>query len=125
MAGYLFGLLLLWPIAVAVQNIKYNRKGISAHPHQTLRAGSSTAALIAICRIDCDSFSVYPLGHSPLAMEGSCPQLIPMPASMEEVRIAGLPSSAYYVADFISKEEEKALLDKVVFHCWKFVHADW
>jgi hypothetical protein len=116
-AGYLFGLLLLWPNAVTVQNIKYNRKGISAHPHQILRPGSSIAALITVCRTNCDSFSVYPLGHSYLALEGSCPQLTSMPVYLEEVSIDRLPSSAYYVADFISKEEEKALLDKVVLYC--------
>ena len=38
-----------------------------------------------------------------------------MPVSLEEVRIQGLPPSAFYIADFISIEEEQSLLDKVSF----------
>jgi len=40
-------------------------------------------------------------------------QLIPMPASLEEVRVKSLPSSAFYIADFINREEETFLLDQV------------
>ena len=36
-----------------------------------------------------------------------------MPASLEEVRLQGLPPSVFYIADFISVEEEQYLLDKV------------
>jgi alkylated DNA repair protein alkB homolog 6 len=48
-------------------------------------------------------------------MEAQSPQLTALPASLEEVRIEQLPSNAYYIADFISKEEEQVLLDKVSF----------
>jgi hypothetical protein len=33
--------------------------------------------------------------------------------SLEDYRIQGLPSSAFYVSEFISKAEEQVLLDKV------------
>jgi alkylated DNA repair protein alkB family protein 6 len=46
-------------------------------------------------------------------MEGEARQLIVMPASLEDVRIKRLPSRAYYIADFISEEEEQVLLNKV------------
>jgi hypothetical protein len=46
-------------------------------------------------------------------MESSIPQLTSMPAPLEAVRIKGLPDSAFYVSDFITEEEERALLNKV------------
>jgi hypothetical protein len=36
-----------------------------------------------------------------------------LPASLEENRIASLPPGAYYIADFITEEEEQAILRKV------------
>ncbi|KAK0623429.1 hypothetical protein B0T14DRAFT_428552 [Immersiella caudata] len=36
-----------------------------------------------------------------------------LPASLEENRIASLPPRAYYIADFITEEEEQAILRKV------------
>lgn len=48
----------------------------------------------------------------PVAMD-SPPQLTSLPASLEDVRIKTLPSSAFYIADFITKEEEQVLLNKV------------
>jgi alkylated DNA repair protein alkB family protein 6 len=36
-----------------------------------------------------------------------------MPASLEEARIQILPSSAYYIPNFISEEDEKVILDKI------------
>ncbi|ESA43355.1 hypothetical protein GE21DRAFT_4707 [Neurospora crassa] len=36
-----------------------------------------------------------------------------LPPSLEASRIAGLPPSAYYIADFISEEEEQKILEKV------------
>jgi alkylated DNA repair protein alkB family protein 6 len=36
-----------------------------------------------------------------------------LPTSLEESRIYSLPSSAYYISDFISEEEEKVILDKI------------
>lgn len=41
------------------------------------------------------------------------PQLTSFPASLEDVRIKSLPSSSFYIADFISKEEERILLNKI------------
>jgi len=41
------------------------------------------------------------------------PQLISLPASLEDVRIKTLPSSAFYIADFITEEEEQTLLNKI------------
>jgi hypothetical protein len=38
-----------------------------------------------------------------------------MPAYLEDVRIKQLPSTAYYVSDFITIEEEQTLLKKVGF----------
>jgi alkylated DNA repair protein alkB family protein 6 len=43
----------------------------------------------------------------------SLPQLTSLPTSLEDARIKSLPSSAFYIADFISKEEEQILLNKV------------
>ena len=34
-------------------------------------------------------------------------------SSLEEARVQSLPSSAYYIADFITEEEEQILLNKV------------
>ncbi|KAF4632396.1 hypothetical protein G7Y89_g5732 [Cudoniella acicularis] len=36
-----------------------------------------------------------------------------MPASLQEARIKSLPSSAFYIADFITPEEEDVLLNKI------------
>lgn len=36
-----------------------------------------------------------------------------LPASLEESKIQSLPSSAYYIPNFISAEEEKVILDKI------------
>ncbi|KAH6681804.1 alkylated DNA repair protein-like protein alkB 6 [Halenospora varia] len=35
------------------------------------------------------------------------------PATLEEARTSNLPSSAFYIPDFITKEEEEVLLDKI------------
>lgn len=43
----------------------------------------------------------------------SLPQLTFLPDALENVRIKSLPSSAFYIADFITKEEEQVLLNKV------------
>jgi len=40
-------------------------------------------------------------------------QLTLMPASLEEVQIKSLPSSSYYISDFISQEEEQLLLSRI------------
>lgn len=36
-----------------------------------------------------------------------------LPSSLIDARIASLPESFYYVADFITSEEERQLLEKV------------
>ncbi len=36
-----------------------------------------------------------------------------LPPSLEQVRIERLPSAAYYIANFISEDEEAAILQKV------------
>lgn len=36
-----------------------------------------------------------------------------LPESLEQARVQSLPSSAYYIADFISDEEEQLILDKI------------
>jgi alkylated DNA repair protein alkB family protein 6 len=46
-------------------------------------------------------------------MDPGSPQLVAMPACLEEARIKSLPSSAFYIPDFISQEEEQVLLNKV------------
>lgn len=40
-------------------------------------------------------------------------KLTTFPESLEHVRIEALPSSAFYIADFITEEEERFLLEKV------------
>ncbi|RDW83331.1 hypothetical protein BP5796_04822 [Coleophoma crateriformis] len=40
-------------------------------------------------------------------------QLTRLPASLEDVKITSLPSSTYYIANFISEDEERALLQKI------------
>jgi alkylated DNA repair protein alkB family protein 6 len=41
---------------------------------------------------------------------------IKLPPSLEACRIRALPPAAYYIADFISEEEEQAILHKVAGH---------
>lgn len=36
-----------------------------------------------------------------------------LPSDLEEAKIASLPEAFYYIADFITEEEERMLLDKV------------
>ncbi|KAI2618728.1 hypothetical protein GGS26DRAFT_352128 [Hypomontagnella submonticulosa] len=38
---------------------------------------------------------------------------ITLPDSLDQVRITSLPPSAYYISDFITQEEENAILDKI------------
>ena len=38
-----------------------------------------------------------------------------LPSSLMEAQIASLPDSFYYIADFITEDEEHVLLDKVRF----------
>ncbi|KAI8293919.1 Alkbh6 protein [Colletotrichum sp. SAR11_240] len=40
------------------------------------------------------------------------PGAVNLPTSLEDVRITKLPPSAFYIADFISEEEEQAILQK-------------
>lgn len=46
----------------------------------------------------------------------SQPSQIHLPTTLQACRINALPPAAYYIADFISEEEEQALLHKVVRH---------
>ncbi|KAK0711186.1 hypothetical protein B0H67DRAFT_491928 [Lasiosphaeris hirsuta] len=48
-------------------------------------------------------------------MDPNTPPLprINLPASLEHRRIPALPPAAYYIADFVSEEEERAILQKV------------
>lgn len=48
------------------------------------------------------------------AMLSSTDLLTGLPDSLEEVRVKSLPGSVYYIADFITKDEEIAILTKVV-----------
>lgn len=52
----------------------------------------------------------------------SLPQLTFLPDSLEDVRIKSLPSSAFYIADFITEEEEQVLLNKVSPHLLTLLH---
>lgn len=36
-----------------------------------------------------------------------------LPTALDHARICSLPSTAYYIPDFISVEEERQILDKV------------
>jgi alkylated DNA repair protein alkB family protein 6 len=47
-------------------------------------------------------------------MLSSTDLLIALPDCLEEARVKSLPSSVYYIADFITKDEEIAILTKVV-----------
>jgi len=38
---------------------------------------------------------------------------VSLPSCLERVRITGLPHSAYYIADFVTEEEEALLLQKI------------
>lgn len=49
------------------------------------------------------------------------PSLSYLPASLDASRIHALPSAAYYIAEFISEEEEKAILQKVWYLVASFV----
>jgi alkylated DNA repair protein alkB family protein 6 len=43
----------------------------------------------------------------------SYPSQVNLPATLEASRINALPPVAYYIADFISEDEEQAILHKV------------
>jgi alkylated DNA repair protein alkB family protein 6 len=43
----------------------------------------------------------------------SAPSQVNLPPSLEASRITGLPPAAYYIADFLSEDEEQAILHKV------------
>ncbi|KAI1405824.1 hypothetical protein F4819DRAFT_482273 [Hypoxylon fuscum] len=47
-------------------------------------------------------------------LSGKSPDNLALPDSLDHVRIAGLPPAAYYISDFITHEEEQAILDKIV-----------
>ena len=42
------------------------------------------------------------------------PQGVSLPASLEDVRIPSLPPAAYYISNFLSEDEERQILDKVL-----------
>ncbi|OTB20573.1 hypothetical protein K445DRAFT_313037 [Daldinia sp. EC12] len=44
---------------------------------------------------------------------GPTPSLIKLPDALDDVRLTGLPQAAYYISDFISQEEEQAILNKI------------
>jgi alkylated DNA repair protein alkB family protein 6 len=46
----------------------------------------------------------------------SVPAQVNLPPSLETCRIGPLPPAAYYIADFITEEEEQAILHKVARH---------
>ncbi|KAI7778146.1 hypothetical protein LA080_002572 [Diaporthe eres] len=41
------------------------------------------------------------------------PTGVSLPSSLDQARIPRLPATAYYIADFISEEEERLILDKI------------
>ncbi|OTA90764.1 hypothetical protein M434DRAFT_363755 [Hypoxylon sp. CO27-5] len=41
------------------------------------------------------------------------PSSLPLPDVLDQVRITTLPPTAYYISDFITQEEEEAILDKI------------
>lgn len=41
------------------------------------------------------------------------PAGVSLPSSLDQVRISPLPATAFYIADFISEEEERSILDKI------------
>lgn len=43
----------------------------------------------------------------------AAPTGVSLPSSLAQARIPRLPATAYYIADFISEEEERLILDKV------------
>lgn len=38
---------------------------------------------------------------------------VSLPTSLEHARVTSLPSTSYYIPNFISEEEERIILDKV------------
>ena len=42
-----------------------------------------------------------------------CALSVCLPSSLEQAKVQSLPSSAYYIADFITEDEERAILDKI------------
>jgi len=51
-------------------------------------------------------------------------QSLTMPVCLEDVRIKGIPQSAFYISDFISAEEEQVLLNKVGMLFWSITGSD-
>jgi len=49
-----------------------------------------------------------PSNSEPASTPGVC-----LPASLEQARVQSLPSSAFYIPDFISEEEQRVILDKI------------
>ena len=37
-----------------------------------------------------------------------------LPPSLDQVRIEGMPPAAYYIANFITEDEERQMLEKVL-----------
>jgi alkylated DNA repair protein alkB homolog 6 len=46
-------------------------------------------------------------------MDAPAAQAVALPCSLEHVKIKRLAPSAYYIANFLSEEEEQVILDKV------------
>lgn len=46
-------------------------------------------------------------------MMASCSDDVGLPTSLDDAKITGLPSTAFYIPNFITEEEERQILDKV------------
>lgn len=93
------------------KNIKITEKGISARgPPPDETSNSQQGLRLRLFSLPSPGrASAYGI----LAMEPGGAQLTSLPASLEQARVERLPARAYYIADFISEDEEKVLLDKV------------
>jgi hypothetical protein len=47
-------------------------------------------------------------------VDGS-PAMTVIPGYLEDYKVKCLPASAFYIADFLTREEEQFLLEKVIF----------
>jgi hypothetical protein len=82
------------------------------NPPSSFRASSGTCQETGKETTDKILFLCSPRSHT-MDSPTPPPSTVKLPPSLEAVRITSLPRAAYYIADFITEEEEEIILHKV------------